>query len=127
MAENSTTSFNIPPEMRAFTEKSVEQARQAFDGFITAAQRTMTAFQGQAEATQKGAKDLGEKALGFAERNMASSFDFAQQLMTAKTVQDMLKMQAEYIKTQMQTLTEQAKDLGAHTTKVAQDATRPKG
>jgi S-adenosylmethionine:diacylglycerol 3-amino-3-carboxypropyl transferase len=28
--------FEVPPEMRAFAEKSVEQARQAFDGFISA-------------------------------------------------------------------------------------------
>src|SRR6266480_848679 len=47
--------FEIPPEMRAFAEKSVEQARQAFDGFISAAQQAMSAFEGQAETARKGA------------------------------------------------------------------------
>ncbi len=38
----------------------------------------------------------------------------------------MLKLQTDYIKTQMQVLTEQAKELGESTTKVARDATKSK-
>ena len=34
--------FEIPSEMRAFAEKSVEQAKQAFDGFISAAHQAVT-------------------------------------------------------------------------------------
>src|SRR6267142_977998 len=49
-----TERFEIPPEMRAFAEKSVEQARQAFDGFISAAHRAVTTFEGQAESARKG-------------------------------------------------------------------------
>ena len=45
--------FEVPPEMRAFAEKSVEQARQAFDGFISAAQQAMSAFEGHAETPAK--------------------------------------------------------------------------
>ncbi len=39
--------FEVPPEMRALAEKSVEQARQAFDGFISAAHQAVSAFEGQ--------------------------------------------------------------------------------
>jgi hypothetical protein len=42
--------------MRAFAEKSVEQARQAFDGFISAAHNAVAAFEGQAETARKGAR-----------------------------------------------------------------------
>jgi hypothetical protein len=31
--------FEVPPDMRAFAEKSVAQAREAFDGFIGAARK----------------------------------------------------------------------------------------
>ncbi len=71
-----TDRFDVPPEMRAFAEKSVEQARQAFDGFISAAHQAMSAFEGQAETARKGAKDVTEKAMTFAERNIASGFEF---------------------------------------------------
>jgi len=41
MAMAASDRFEVPPEMRAFAEKSVEQARQAFDGFISAAHQAM--------------------------------------------------------------------------------------
>jgi len=97
-----TDRFDVPPEMRAFAEKSVEQARQAFDGFISAAHQAMSAFEGQAETARKGAKDVTEKAMTFAERNIASAFEFAQELMRARDIQDVLRLQGDYIKRQMQ-------------------------
>jgi phasin len=119
--------FEVPPEMRAFAEKSVEQARQAFDGFISAAHQTMSAFEGQAETARKGARDVTEKAMTFAEQNITSAFAFAQDLVRAKDMQDVLRLQAEYIQRQMQALTEQAKELGESTSKAAKDAATPKG
>ena len=85
-----TDHFDIPQEMRAFAEKSVEQAKQAFDGFMSAAHQAVNTFEGQAETARKGAKDVTEKAIGFAERNVARSFEFAQQLVRAKDVQEVL-------------------------------------
>ena len=118
-----TDRFDVPPEMRAFAEKSVEQARQAFDGFISAAHQAMSAFGGQAETARKGAKDVTEKAMTFAERNIASGFEFAQEL---RDIQDVLRLQGDYIKRQMQVLTEQARELGESTSKAAKDAAAPK-
>src|SRR6266852_2277942 len=112
-----TDRFDVPPEMRAFAEKSVEQARQAFDGFISAAHQAMSAFEGQAETARKGAKDVTEKAMTFAELNIASAFEFAQELM---------RLQGDYIKRQMQVLSEQARELGESTSKAAKDAAAPK-
>ena len=116
--------FEVPPEMRAFAEKSVEQARQAFDGFISAAHRAVSAFEGQAESARQGAKDVTEKAMGFAESNINSSFDFAQKVVQARNVEDVLKLQADYIKTQMAVLAEQAKELGDTTTRVGKDTSK---
>jgi phasin len=113
--------FQIPPEMRAIAEKSVEQAKQAVEGFISAAQRTASALEGQAETARKGAKDVSGKAMGFVEQNVATSFDFAQKLVRAKDLQEMLELQASYIRTQMQALSEQAKELGQSAGKTATD------
>ena len=118
--------FEIPPEMRAMAEKGVEQAKQAFDGFIAAAHNAVNAFEGQAETARKGAKDVTEKAITFAGQNIASSFELARQLVQAKDVQEVLRLQADFIGTQMQVLAEQAKDLGESTSKAAKDAAMPK-
>jgi phasin len=122
----STDRFDVPPDMRVFAEKSVEQARQAFDGFISAAHRAFNEFEGHAETARKGAKDVTEKAMTFAEQNIASSFEFAQAVLRAKDLQDVLKLQAEYFRRQMQLFTEQAQELGESSTKAARDAASPK-
>jgi phasin len=112
MATNPADQFQIPPEMRALAEKSVEQAKQAVEGVISAAHRTVGAIEGQAETARQGAKDVSAKAMEFAQRNITSSFDFAQKLVRAKDLQEMLELQASYMRTQMQVLAEQAKELG---------------
>jgi phasin len=121
-----TDRFDVPPDMRAFAEKSIEHARQTFDRFISAAHHAVTAFEGQAESARRGAKDITEKAMTFADQNIASSFEFAQQLVRARDLQDVLKLQADYIRRQTQVLTEQAKELGESATKAAKDTAAPK-
>ena len=118
--------FEIPPEMRAMAEKGVEQAKQAFDGSISAAHNAVNAFEGQAETARKGAKDVADKAITFAGQNIASSFELAQQLVQAKDVQEVMRLQADFIRKQMQVLTEQAKDVGESTSKAAKEAAMPK-
>ena len=86
----------------------------------------MSAFQGQAETARKGARDVTEKAMTFAERNMASAFAFAQDLVRARDLQEVLRLQADYIRRQMETMTEQARELGESTSKAAKDAAAPK-
>ena len=70
--------------MRAFAEKSVEQAKQAFDSFISAAQHAVNTAENQAATTQTGAKEVGELAIGFTKRNIDISFEFAEKLVRAK-------------------------------------------
>src|SRR5262245_49060270 len=116
----------FPPEMRAFAEKSVEQARQAFDGFISAAHQAMSAFEGQAETARKGARDVSEKAMTFAVPYIASALGGAQEPVLARDQQDVLRLHADYIKCQAQPLSEQARELGEGASNAAKDARTPK-
>ena len=125
MAKNPAEQFEIPAEMRAFAEKSVEQAKQAFEGYLSAAHRTVSMIEGQAESARKGAKDIGAKAMDFAERNVASSFDLAQKLVRAKDVHELMELQASFIRTQMQVLAEQAKEIGEGASKLAAESAKP--
>jgi len=98
-------------------EQSVDQARQAFDTFMAAAQRAASTIEGQTTAVQTSAKDIRQKAMNFAERNMAASFEFAEKLVHAKDIEEMTRLQAEFVRHQMETFTEQAKELGESTTR----------
>ncbi len=119
-------SFRRSPRDAGVAEKSVEQAKQAFDGFISATHRAFDEFEGHAETARKGAKDVTVKAMSFAEQNIASSFEFAQHVLRARDLQEVMKLQADYIKRQMQLFTEQARELGQSTNKAAKDAATPR-
>jgi phasin len=124
MAKDPMSSFEIPPEMRNLAEKSVAQAKQAFDGFLTAAQQAVSRVEGQATAAHAGATDMTRKAMAFAGQNMAASFAFAQKLAHAKDVEEVMRLQADFVKAQMQAFAEQAKELGNSFTQAASDSTK---
>ncbi len=118
MATNGNMNFEIPAEMREFAEKSVAQAKQAFDGFIAATQHAVGTAETQVKSMQTGAKGASELAMRFAERNVAASFEFAQKLLHARDAQEVTALHSEYIKSQMAALTEQAKELSQQATKM---------
>ena len=122
MLKDPMANFEIPTEMRNLAAQSVEQAKKAFDDFITAAQKAVTAVEGHAAGAQASTKNIGEKAIAFAEKNVATSFEFAQKVVRAKDIQELTQLQTEFVKTQMPTFVEQARALGQI---VAQDAVRP--
>jgi phasin len=126
MANDPNNPFNVPPDMKAFTEQSMEQARKAFEGFIGSAQQAASTFQGQALAAQTSAKDVGQKVMTFAERNVSASLDFAHRLVQAKDVNEVVRLQSEYVSAQMQALTQQAKELGESASQAVRAAGKPK-
>ena len=52
--------------------------------------------------------------------------EFAQKLVRAKDLEEMTRLQTEFMQRQMQTLAEQAQELGQTATRAAMDAARPK-
>jgi phasin len=126
MTKETFEQFEVPNEVRAFAEKSVEQARKAFDGFVSAASQAASTFEGRTAAAKAGAKDVTQKAMSFAEQNVSNSFDFAQKLMRAKDANEVVKLHSDYVRKQIGTLSEQAKELGQTATRAAMDTTKPK-
>lgn len=114
--------FDFSAEMRAFAEKSVAQARQAFDSFVTAAQQAAANAQSQAAAMQSGTREVSDLAVRFAEKNIASSFEFAQRLVQAKDVREVMALHADYVNAQVAALTDQAKELSRHAAKLGSPA-----
>ena len=73
----STSPFEVPNELRDFAERSVDQARKAFEGFLTVAQRASDAL-GEAGKPTAGAKSVSSHVLTYAERNVNAAFDLAE-------------------------------------------------
>ena len=103
---STTPPFEIPTDLRKMTEQSLDQARTAINSYFQFFQRGVP-------GNVMGGSELSNKILGYAERNVANAFEFAQKLVQVKDVQDLAKLQIEFIQSQMQAMTEQAKDLSA--------------
>jgi phasin family protein len=63
----------------------------------------------------------------FAERNVLSAFEFAQKIVQARDIQELIRMQTEFVQSQIQVLSEQVKDLGETATKTAMESVKDLG
>jgi phasin len=117
----------LPAEMRKFAEQSVEQAKRAFEELAAATQRTIAAFEGQSSSAQANAREIQRKVITYSERNIAASLEFAQNLLSAKSPESVMALHAQYVKAQMQALTEQARDIAEHATTGAAPNSPSKG
>jgi len=121
MDKGAHNQFEVPPEIRSLAEAGVEQVRKAFDSFLNAAQNTAQTIEGQGTAARAGAREIGSKAISYAEKNMTASLDYAQQLVQAKDISDIMRLHSEYVQAQMRALAEQASEMGQAVTRAAMD------
>jgi hypothetical protein len=75
---NTTPNFEIPSVMRELAEKGIDQARQAFDGFIGAARQTVATTHGMAQTAGTNTQDMASHSLQAAEQNVRATLDFAE-------------------------------------------------
>ena len=122
MSEEGRDRFEIPKEMRAMAEASFDQARKAFEKFVSTAQATAGSIEERGATVRAGAKDIGAKAVSYAEKNVQAALDHAQSLLHAKDLADIMRLHSEYVQTQMRSLAEQASEMGQIVSKAAMDA-----
>ena len=113
----------IPESVRALAEKTVDQTREAYDRSTDAFDASVTSFEKSFGAAGQGAVAFNRKFIDIARRNMSSSFDLAKSLAGAKSLADMVELQTAYWRKQFSTLTAQAEEVQALSTKVTADAT----
>jgi phasin len=126
MSEDGHSSFEIPKEMRSMAETSFDQARKAFEKFLAGAQQTAGSLEERGATVRAGAKDISTKALTYAEQNVQASLDYAQSLLHAKDLSEVMRLHSEYVQAQMRSLAEQASEMGQIVSRAALDAAKPK-
>jgi phasin len=118
--------FEIPKDMRSMAEASFNQARQTFEKLLTSAHTTAGSIEERGAAVRAGAKDISAKAISYAEKNVQASLDYAQSLLKAKDLTEVMRLHSEYVQAQMRSLAEQASEMGQIVSKAAMDAAKPK-
>jgi len=126
MSEEARDRFEIPKEMRSMAETSFDQARKAFEKFVTSAQATAGSIEERSATVRAGAKDISSKAISYAEQNVQASLDYAEKLLHAKDLTEVMRLNSEYVQAQMRSLAEQASEMGQIVSRAAMDAAKPK-
>ena len=115
---STTPQFKTPTDLRKKTEQSIEQVRNGINGYLE------KFFQRGIPSNVMGTSETSNKVFGYAKRNVASAFEFAQRLVQVRDVQALAKLQMEFIQAQMQAMTEQAKELSETATKAVMDSAK---
>ncbi|HWZ37763.1 MAG TPA: phasin [Bradyrhizobium sp.] len=126
MSEEVRDRFEIPKEMRSMAEASVEQARKTFEKILESAQATAGSIEERGATVRAGAKDISAKAFSYTEKNLETSLDYAQALVHAKDLPEVMRLHSDYVQAQMRSLAEQASEMGQIMGKAAMEAAKPK-
>jgi phasin len=117
--------MEIPAAFREMAEKSVSQAKETYEKMKSAAEEATDMLEDTYATASKGASDYGLKMIEAARENTNAAFDFASQLMTVKSLSEMVELSTAHSRKQFETLTAQSKELAAIAQKVATDACEP--
>ncbi len=106
------SNFQVPDDMRHLLEQGVTQAREGFEKVMSAAEEAVAALESKSGSAQAQAAEVRKKSLSFTESSMAAAFDLAQKLVSAKSLEEVMKLQAEYMTKQFASVRGHVQDAG---------------
>jgi hypothetical protein len=92
-------------EFSAVGKQTMARSYSAMDYYFDHLKKTVA-------SAPTGGTEFGEKVKACAEQNISATQEFVRDMSYAKDIQDMLRIQVEFMHTQLEAFGEQAKDLG---------------
>jgi phasin len=115
----------MPAAFREFAERGVAQCKDTYEKMKAAAEEATDVMETTYSTAAKGASDYGLKMIDAARANTNAAFDFYGELLTAKTLSEVIELSSTHARKQFETITEQGKELGALAQKVATETAEP--
>jgi len=98
--------MGVPPGIREFGVKSVDQAEAAFTTFMGSAHKSV-------ELVPAPMGGVAKQTLQLTDKNLKASFDLARQLMHAKDLSEVMQLQADFLQSLYNTTSEQFRNLAS--------------
>lgn len=117
----------MPEPMRQVMKSSIEQARKAFETFISASQQAMASIDTSSTPASHSMKMLNQKIAEFTKANAEANFDLAMKLADAHDMKDIVELQNQHVRQQMDTFAQQLEELRRLTTEVVTEAASKAG
>ena len=115
----------MPAAFREFAERGVAQAKDTYEKMKAAAEEATDVLESTYSTATKGASDYGLKVIEVARANTNAAFDFAGEVMAAKTLSEVVELASAHARKQFEALSAQSKELGALAQKVATETAEP--
>jgi phasin len=107
------------------TKATATQPTQAYEKISAATAEATDLIKVSYSTAVKGVQDYNNKLLEFAQANTNAAFEFAQRLPGVKSPSEFVELSTERARKQLETLTEQTKELAALAQKVSLATTEP--
>src|SRR5579883_1503048 len=117
--------FEMPAAFREFAERGVAQCKDTYEKMKAAAEEATDVLETTYSNATKGASDYGLKVIEAARVNTNAMFDFAGELITAKSLSEVIELSSAHARKQFEAFTAQSKELGALAQKVAVETAEP--
>jgi phasin len=115
----------MPAAFREFAERGVAQAKDTYEKMKAVAEEATDVLETTYSTASKGASDYGLKVIEAARVNTNAAFDYAGELLAAKTFSEVLELSSAHARKQFEALTMQSKELSALAQRVATDTAEP--
>jgi phasin len=115
----------MPAAFREFAERGVAQAKDTYEKMKAVAEEATDVLETTYSTASKGASDYGLKMIEAARVNTNAAFDFANEMITAKSLSEVIELSSAHARKQFETLTKQGKELSALAQKVATETSEP--
>jgi phasin len=115
----------MPAAFREFAERGVAQCKDTYEKMKAAAEEATDVLETTYSTASKGASDYGLKVIEAARVNTNAAFDYAGELLAAKTLSEMIELSSVHARKQFEAFTEQSKELGELAQKVATETAEP--
>jgi phasin len=133
--QSTNSKFKLPPfpafpseapaAFRDMAEKSLSHAKDNYEKIKSAAEEATGLLESTYATAHKGAADYSLKVLELTRQNANAAFDFAAELLGAKTFSEFVELSTAHARKQFETLASQSKELAALAQKVATETAEP--
>jgi len=116
---------DAPQAFREIAQKGTTQAKETYEKMSAATTEAAELIKNSYSTALKGMQDYNNKIIEFAHANTNAAFDVVQKMSEVKSPSEVLELWTEHTRKQVETLTEQTKQLVALAKKVTLASTEP--
>jgi len=126
MPSDPSSKSDIPESIRDLMKSSIEQAKQAFDTFVTSSEKAWEGLETSSEVAAGSMKSLNDKIAEITRENADANFNLALKLAEAKDMSKALELQNAHARKQMETFSNQLEEIRDLATDIIKDSTGQK-